>query len=384
MQAQAPLIHGAALRLAHQVLRKRPGRLRGVTDPVIPVYNLGCHSGHLEELIVMGVGGNEAAPDGALQKENDHQAVGRGHIIVYQPQAVHGPEGHSRSQHQGGKLLGGLSSRHPALHQKHDHKIDAHPHYPGHNDKVENLIMINVIVERDSPGEGKHPLVQVVGKHADNKQKGGKVQHPLPAGGIVLPLSHAVNDEDAHQGDEDDGNVKSVPAQPLHGMSGGHKDPLAGADSEPEGHEKARRQKVPLHRRVENALPEGDAPAQKQAHMDGVPEQGEDTFQQAGLHPRHKLDLAHQIGGKNQKNHSGCFPQPFPLLPGHGIPPFPRLHVSVCLLYCIHPINATHEAAGNRGIEIITKFLLVSGWDFQFKQHFDIDLKIWYYIGNSV
>ena len=233
-----------------------------------------CHSGFAEQFLVVGVGRDKAALDGAFQKQCDNEAVHHGKIAADELETVEDPEDHSADHDDGGQLLKAFAARHTAFFQKCKDKVEAQEYEPCHGDEIDDAVVVVLFVGFQTVGEGEGQLMQIIREYAGEEKGGGDIQAVHPLGHLVLfTFADVVGNEEAHKRNENHGDVVCVPApaaQRLRDID--HKLPFTGSHRQPEGQQDRHGHQVPAYLPVDDPCFQGDAPGDDKGDLNDAAE----------------------------------------------------------------------------------------------------------------
>ena len=270
---QLPAVHDAAI-------------LGAAVHVALPVHQLHRQRGDAQQLLIAGVGLDQAAAQAPFQRSRRHQAVNDGHIPqklldqgkmeavkhrVYSQQ-------HQRNGRQGQPPedpgVPALVGDDPKGQQDADHDP------PHHQTEKPSVLVVFV------PGllQPEHLLVQVVGQHQLQQHRRGQPQHSGPGRqAVALGSVHRQDQLNAEHRYPQHGGIVEVPQHPIHPRGSVQLEPQ-GAHKDPEQHQQIHVQQQPPHLRMHRAVVQGDPPPCEQAQIQQAPEDAA-GFLQAGGHP---------------------------------------------------------------------------------------------------
>ena len=192
----------------------------------VPVRDEGADGGGVEQLLIVGVGLDEAALDAAFKNGGENQAHGHREVARQQPYPVdafdvrpavheHQHEGHHRQP----QIAAALEDA--AFGEDQHQRRGGAQHHPRQHHIAAGAVAV-VIVRQHAVRKEKDQLVEVVGQHQKEQQYGGQVQKVRPLRqAVVLRLSKGQRHQHRQHGDEQHGQVAAVPQEALCGYIAG-------------------------------------------------------------------------------------------------------------------------------------------------------------------
>ena len=302
MQDGVALMDGCVLGLLHGCNLQRRCVGRGVVHLVRIVHDLRGDGGLGEEILVIHVGGDEAALDGALQQHDDDQAVDSGQVALNIAQAVDGPEADAEDSDQQRHGLKPLAAGHAAFdHQPDDEEQRQHKE-PCHHRDVHESVAITAVIGFKTVRKGEYQLVQVVGEHhAQQKQRRDEqIAHPYGAA-VTFRLADVVHHKHADQGYQHHGDIIAVPAVAANGPGDDHIIIFDDAGNLPEQQQSPHAQQHFADGSVQDPSPDGDTPHDRQGNLHG-PAGGHHRDGQQGI-LRHGME--HKPQGVREQQRTG-------------------------------------------------------------------------------
>ena len=220
-----------------------------------------------------------------------------------------------------------------AAFEEHGHDRRHHPQCDiAHDDKIARAVAVIGVEPRGRVRrEDKDQLVKIVRQHQQQKQRCGDIKKARPFWQpVIFRLSQRERDEHAQKRKEQHRKVIAIPEIPDGGRRGG-KEEFDGADGQPEYAQRRRRRQIPPHLRLDNALPERNAPPRHKTNLNKAPQQRH----------RQKIHRA-PMSARNDPRGYGAADQKRRKAAGQDLPFFLRRHKIICpngFLYAKHTIR---------------------------------------------
>lgn len=246
-----------------------------------------------------------------------------------------------------------------AAFEEHGHDRRHHPQCDiAHDGKIAHAVAVIGVEPRGRVRrEDKDQLMKIVRQHQQQKQRCGDIKKARPFWQpVIFRLSQRERDEHAQKRKEQHRKVIAIPEIPDGGRRGG-KEEFDGADGQPEYAQRRRRRQIPPHLRLNDPLPERNAPPGHETDINEAPQQRHWQKIRRLPMPARNDPRSHSADDQKRRNAAG-----------QDLPFFLRRHKITCphgFLYAKHTIREK-PIARKAAISIpLARFsgIGIAGWD---------------------
>ena len=274
-QKRAAHFHGSLPCGLHLFQRQRTGRCRRIPHMIGIVHDLHGCCGNLKQLIIIRIDRNQTTLDGAFQQSSNDQAVnGRQIQIPEDIQTILCPEHNGKSQHQQWQTLHLSAARDSTLPNQGNHEIHTQRNKPRHDQKVQQPIAVDGVIPEKTFRKFKHQLMQVIGKHSQNKQACRNIQIVHPSGRTIpFRFADIVHNEHTEQRHHHHGDVVAVPDVSSQCVVIGHGIfKFAVPHKQPKGQQCTHANHQFAHLHMDDARMQRNTPCQQHGENDHIPQ----------------------------------------------------------------------------------------------------------------